>query len=105
MKKAMRHSDGKYHMSGSKFDMLTGSRAQVWHGTAYKTAGDLKKGDLMMNKHGRIVSRKKHATAKKERRLEKAGYKTVKGKFGFVKDGAPKKRKTARKGRKGSRKR
>ena len=101
----MRHSDGKYHMSGSKFDMLTGSRAQVWHGTAYKTAGDLKKGDLMMNKHGRIVSRKKHATAKKERRLEKAGYKTVKGKFGFVKDGAPKKRKTARRGRKGSRKR
>jgi len=104
MKKAMRQSDGKYHMSGRKFDMLEGSRAQVWHSTAYKTAGDLKKGDLLMNKHGRIVSRRKHATAKKERRLEKAGYKTVKGKFGFVKDGA-KKRKTARKGRKGSRKR
>ena len=100
----MRQSDGKYHMSGRKFDMLEGSRAQVWHATAYKTAGDLKKGDLLMNKHGRIVSRRKHATAKKERRLEKAGYKTVKGKFGFVKDGA-KKRKTARKGRKGSRKR
>jgi len=100
----MRQSDGKYHMSGRKFDMLEGSRAQVWHSTAYKTAGDLKKGDLLMNKHGRIVSRRKHATAKKERRLEKAGYKTVKGKFGFVKDGA-KKRKTARKGRKGSRKR
>ena len=100
----MRQSDGKYHMSGRKFDMLEGSRAQVWHSTAYKTAGDLKKGDLLMNKHGRIVSRRKHATAKKERRLEKAGYMTVKGKFGFVKDGA-KKRKTARKGRKGSRKR
>ena len=75
----MRQSDGKYHMSGRKFDMLEGSRAQVWHSTAYKTAGDLKKGDLLMNKHGRIVSRRKHATAKKERRLEKAGYKTVKG--------------------------
>jgi hypothetical protein len=105
MKKAMKHSDGKYHMSGHKYEMLVGSRAQVWHGTAYKTSGDLKKGDLMMNKHGRIVSKKKHATAKKEKRLEKAGYKTVKGKFGFVKDGAAKKRRTARKGRKGSRKR
>jgi hypothetical protein len=104
MKKAMKQSDGKYHIHGHKYDMLVGSRAQVWHSTAHKTSGDLKKGDLMMNKHGRIVSKKKHTTAKKERRLEKAGYKTVKGKFGFVKDGA-KKRKTARKGRKGSRKR
>jgi hypothetical protein len=87
MKKVMRHSDGKYHVKGKKHDMLIGSRAQVWHGTAYKTAGDLVKSDLMMNKHGRIVSKKKHATAKRERRLEKAGYKTVKGKFGAVKSG------------------
>ena len=65
--------------------MRTGSRAQVWHGTALKTTGGLKKSDLMMNKHGRIVSKKKHNTAKKEKRLEKAGFKTEKGKFGFVK--------------------
>ena len=51
------------------------------HGTAYKTSGGLTKGDLMMNKHGRIVSKKKHATAKREKRLEKAGYKPKKGKF------------------------
>ena len=62
-----------------------GSRAQVWHGTALKTTGGLKKSDLMMNKNGRIVSKKKHDTAKKEKRLEKAGYKAEKGKFGFVK--------------------
>jgi len=36
-----------------------GSRAQVMHGTADHTAGGLKKGDLKMNKWGRIVSRKK----------------------------------------------
>ena len=36
-----------------------GSRAQVMHGTAHHTAGGLKKGDLKMNKWGRIVSRKK----------------------------------------------
>ena len=36
-----------------------GSRAQVMHGTADHTSGGLKKGDLKMNKWGRIVSRKK----------------------------------------------
>ena len=38
-----------------------GSRAQVMHGTADHTSGGLKKGDLKMNKWGRIVSRKKSA--------------------------------------------
>jgi hypothetical protein len=38
-----------------------GTRAQVMHGTADHTAGGLKKGDLKMNKWGRIVSRKKSA--------------------------------------------
>ena len=80
-------SDGKYHIKGKAFQMLIGSRAQVWHGTAYKTAGNLTKSHLMMNKHGRVVSKKKHKTAKKEKRLEKAGYFTKKGKFGAVKKG------------------
>jgi hypothetical protein len=74
-------ADGLYHVGKSKYEKLSGSRAEVWHGTAYKTSGDLKKGDLMKNKHGRIVSKSKHQTAKKEKRLEKAGYKPVKGKF------------------------
>lgn len=62
-----------------------GSRAQVMHGTAHHTSGGLTKSDLKYNKHGRIVSRKKSAKAKREKRLEKAGYKTRKGKFGAVK--------------------
>ena len=66
--------------------MLTfGSRAEVWHGNAKKTTGGLSKNDLIKNKHGEIVSKKKHFTAKKEKRLEKAGYFTQKGKFGYVK--------------------
>lgn len=64
-----------------------GSRAQVWHGTARKTSGGLTKSHLMMNKHGRIVSRKMHNTAKKEKRLVKAGFLTKKGHFGFVTNG------------------
>jgi len=62
-----------------------GSRAAVWHKHALKTSGGLTRGDLMMNKHGRIVSKKKHNTAKKEMRLVKYGFATKKGKFGFVK--------------------
>ena len=100
----MKQSDGKYHMSGSKFDMLVGSRAQVWHGTAYKTSGDLKKGDLMMNKHGRIVSKKKHATAKREQKLGKRlfkNYTAKKGKFGAVKkNGTRQKKMNKKKGKK-----
>jgi hypothetical protein len=66
--------------------MLTfGSRAEVWHGNAKKTTGGLSKNDLIKNKHGEIVSKKKHHTAKREKRLEKAGYFTQKGKFGYVK--------------------
>ena len=64
-----------------------GSRAQVWHGTAKKTSGGLTKSALMMNKHGRIVSKRKHTSAKKEKRLVKAGFLTKKGHFGFVKKG------------------
>ena len=47
----------------------------------------------MMNKHGRIVSKAKHATAKKEKRLEKAGFKPKKGTFkAFKKSDAKKTR-------------
>jgi hypothetical protein len=86
MKRPVRNEeDGMYHIKGSKFPELFGSRTQVMNKTAYKTSGNLTKEDLMMNKWGRIVSAKKHKTAKKEKRLEKAGYYAKKGKFGYVK--------------------
>ena len=62
-----------------------GSRAQVMHGTATKTSGGLTKRDLKYNKWGRIVSRKKSMKAKKDKRLQKAGYHAEKGSFGVVK--------------------
>lgn len=73
-----------------------GSRAEVFHGNALHTTGGLTKKDLMKNKHGEIVSRKKHFQAKKDKRLEKAGFFTQKGKFGFVRRDNTKKRKTRR---------
>jgi len=67
--------------------MTVGTRAQVWHGTACHTTGGLYKKDLLMNKHGRIVSRKKHHSEKKGiiSRLFKKGFKPFKGKFGVSK--------------------
>ena len=62
MKRHHRHEDGMYHINGQKYELLEGSRAQVWHGTAHKTAGGLIKSHLLKNKHGRIVSKKKHNT-------------------------------------------
>jgi len=85
MKRPMRQSDGLYHIHGKTFKMLIGSRQQVWNKTAFKTEGLLTRDQLIMNKWGRIVSKKKHATAKKEKRLQKYGFFTRKGKFGFVK--------------------
>ena len=100
MKRVSKGSDGKYHINGKSYEMLIGSRAKVHHGTAYKTPGNLTKSHIMMNKHGRIVSAKKHATAKREKRLEKAGYFTRKGKFGAVKKEGSRKRRGSRKSRK-----
>ena len=59
-----------------------GSKAQVWHGTAKKTSGGLTKSNLMKNKHGRIVSKRKHNLGKKSiKHLRKMGYIAKKGKF------------------------
>jgi hypothetical protein len=97
-------ASGRYMIQGKSYEMLMGSRAQVWHGTAYKTSGGLCKHHLMQNKAGRIVSKDKHNTAKKERRLVKAGYGTKKGKFGFVMLGKTGKRHgRMSRGRRGSR--
>jgi hypothetical protein len=74
--------DGE-HLGGAH--KAIGSRAMVMHGTAHHTTGGLTKRDLKYNKWGRIVSKKRSTLAKKTRRLEKAGYKATKGKFGVKK--------------------
>lgn len=74
-----------------------GSRAQVIHGTALKTAGGLKKGDLKLNAAGAIVSKKQSSRAKRVespllklwRDSMKAAYKTPKysGRFVAIRKG------------------
>jgi hypothetical protein len=84
MTKYRKDANGNYIIHGRKYEMLEGSRAQVMHGTAYKTSGELTKNDLIQNKNGRIVSKKKHNLEKRVKRLIKAGYGTRKGHFGAV---------------------
>jgi hypothetical protein len=88
MTRQTRHEDGLFHINGHKYAELHGSRVQVMNGTAYETNGGLKKAGLIKNKWGRIVSLRKHKSAKKEKRLVKAGFLTQKGKFGYVKKDA-----------------
>ena len=51
--------------------MVVGTRAQVWHGTADRTSGGLRKKDLFKSDGGNL-------------RSKKAGWTAVKGKFGAV---------------------
>ena len=80
---------------GSKHVKARGSRAEGFHGTAKKTTGGLTKKHLKKNKRGRIVSIKKSKSAKKNKFLEKAGFKPKKGKFTLFSK--------AKKGKKGKR--
>jgi hypothetical protein len=84
MRNHRKAADGKYHIGSERFDKLEGSRAEVGHGSAYKTSGGLLAKDLVYIK-GRWKSKKKHETAKREQRLQKHGYFAQKGKFGYVK--------------------
>ena len=62
-----------------------GSKAEVFHGTAKHTSGNLHKKDLMKRK-GRIMSKKKHAAGKRAiKHLHKLGYKAKKGTFKLFK--------------------
>ena len=80
---------------GGAYKSLVGTRAEVMHGTAFKTGygkvksdggNSLTKINLKYNKNGRIVSKTKSAKGPALlKQLRDAGYTTQKGKFGAVK--------------------
>lgn len=76
-----------------------GSKAQVFHGTADRTAGGLTKEDLMQTDKGRIVSKKQHkAGLQAIKRLRAAGFVAKKGEFKlFAKRGSKSPKKSTRK--------
>lgn len=87
--------------NGGAHIKAVGSKAEVFHGTAKHTSGQLYKKDLLMTKKGRIVSRKKHAAGKKAiKRLFALGYKPKKGKFSLMRKSMSKGKKSSRRTRK-----
>ena len=69
-------------MAATRKLVASGSKAQVWHGTAKHTSGGLTRKDLMKTKKGRIVSRKKHTIGlRRIRSLRNLGFKAKKGTF------------------------
>ena len=44
----------------------TGTKQEVWDGTAQRTPGKLTKADLMQNAAGKVVSKKQHANGQKQ---------------------------------------
>ena len=58
-KKNMKNKQGVYVIAGQAYQKNEGTRQEVWDGIAYQTTGLLHKHDLILNKDGKIVSKKK----------------------------------------------
>jgi len=58
MKRIFKSSDGFYHIGDCKYKKCFGTRQEVWDGDAYKTSGELTKSAFIINKAGKIVSKK-----------------------------------------------
>jgi hypothetical protein len=55
----IKSNDGLYHIDGNTFEILRGTREDVWNGKSYQTAGGVPKSGLIINKAGKIVSKVK----------------------------------------------
>jgi hypothetical protein len=62
--------DGLYHIDGKVFEILRGTRADVWNGKAYQTTGGVPKSGLIINKAGKIISKAKSVEGYKNNKFE-----------------------------------
>lgn len=77
-KNITRNKDGKYHIQGKIYEKLTGTREDVFNEIAYRTSGELNKDDLIVNKSGKIVSKKKVIYETNNNRFEEINLKKQK---------------------------
>jgi hypothetical protein len=68
-----KNKDGSYIIDGNKYEKLFGTRDDVWNNIAYKTRGNLIKKEFMLNKSGKVVSKKKFIQETINNRFEKYG--------------------------------
>ena len=62
--------DGMYHIDGKVFEILRGTRAEVWNGKAYQTTGGVPKSGLIIHNAGKIVSKAKSVEGHKNNKFE-----------------------------------
>lgn len=77
-------ANGKYNIQGKVYDLLSGTRAQVWHETAYKTSGGLTKKTFFKTKTEESYPKQNMLHLKGDAIIEIWIW-NQKGKFGFVK--------------------
>ena len=63
--------NGTYNIDGKIYEKLIGLRQEVIDEKAYKTAGSLLKDDLMVNRYGKVISKKKYIQEKTNNRFTK----------------------------------
>jgi len=59
LRKNIKNKAGVYTIDGKDYAKLEGTRQEVWDEIAYQTSGTLKKSELLINKSGVIVSKRK----------------------------------------------
>jgi len=73
LKKHMKNKQGTYDIDGKQYELLEGTRQEVWDKKAYKTSGGLLKHNLIINKLGHIVSKRKSISETHLKRLFTCG--------------------------------
>lgn len=70
IKRRDKSADGMFHIDGNVYEILEGSRTDVWNGKAYQTAGGLIKNELIININGKIVSKNKSIDGQNNNRFK-----------------------------------
>ena len=73
LKKIIKNKDGMYDIGEKQYELLEGTRQEVWVEKAYKTSGGLLKQNLIINKLGNIVSKRKSMSETINKRLVVCG--------------------------------
>ena len=78
IKNIKKNKDGKYYINDKVYERLNGTRAEVYDELSFRTSGGLTKDDLILNKYGKIVSKKKCIQETATNRFEQVNLKKKK---------------------------
>ena len=73
LRKNIKNKAGTYDIDGKNYAKLEGTRQEVWDGIAHQTSGALLKHELIINKNGQVVSKRKSMTETHLKRLVQCG--------------------------------